>query len=134
MLHELVVSDELNIDDRLPLDESTRGNKLLSLSFCFLLLLPCLDGIAAKFLLSFDFRPPFLLTGLGESLTKKRIYSDISIESTRFGFDMCPLFVITLHKEACMLLLVIQSLIEQGKPVNSESKSRFEKKKIASLV
>jgi len=79
VLHELVVSDELNIDDRLPLDQSTRGNKLLlSPSLCFLL--PFLDGIAAKFLLCFDFRPPFLLTGLGESLSKKRISSAILVK------------------------------------------------------
>lgn len=128
MLHELVVSDELNSDDKLPVDESTRGNKLLSLPLCFLLLLlSCLDGIAAKFLLSLDFRPPFLLTGLGESLSKKRIFSDIDrINKTGLLINVHSL---TLHREACMLPLVIQSLIEPGKPANSESKSRFEKKK-----
>lgn len=134
MLHELVVSDELNSDDKLPLDESTRGNKLLSPSLCFLLLLllSCLDGIAAKFLLSFGFRPPLLFTGLGESLSKKRIFSDIN------RINMIGLLTnvqsLTLHREACMLPLVIQSLTEQGKPANSESKSRSRKRKyIASL-
>ena len=89
MLHELVVSDELNIDDKLPLDKSTRGNilLLLSLSCFFLLLLSYLDGIADKFLLSFDFRPPpFLLTGLGESLSKTKISQILQTHQT-LGFD-----------------------------------------------